>query len=80
MNSASVLAGHRRMRHQQRRLVRHQRDRREVAQRVVGQRLVQRRIGGMADVHHEQRVAVGRGLRHQVAADDTARAAAVLDH
>ena len=60
--------------------MRQQRDGREVLQGVVGQRLVQRRVGRVADVGHEQGVAVGRGLGDDVGADDAARAAAVLDH
>ena len=47
-------------------------------QRVVGQ-LVKRRIDRMRDRDDQQRVAVGRCLRHQLGADDAAGAGLVLD-
>ena len=55
-----------------------QRDRREGLQRVDGQ-LVKRRIDRMRDGDDQQRVAVGRRLRHQFGADDAAGAGLVLD-
>ena len=55
-----------------------QRDRRKRLQRVVGQ-LVERRIDRMRDGDDQQRVAVGRRLRHQLGADDAAGAGLVLD-
>ena len=69
-----------RLLHQQhvrrRREIRH---RREILQRVIGQRLEQARVGRDAGVGIEQRVAVGRGLGDRVGADGVARARAVLD-
>ena len=44
-------------------------DRREIAFRVVGQRLAGRRIDGMGAGRDEQRVTVRRGLRHDHALD-----------
>ena len=55
-------------------------DRREIPERVVGELLVQARIGGDSRVHPQQRVAVGHGLRHELRRDIAAGAAAVIDH
>src|SRR5207244_204816 len=56
-----------------------ERDRREAALGIVGQRLVEKAVGGEGLVHRgEERVAVGRGLRHRLGADVAARAGAVL--
>ena len=56
------------------------RDRREVAQRIVGQLLVKRRIDRMrADRRHEQRLAVRRGLGDGIGPKRTAGSSAVVD-
>ncbi|MPM72283.1 hypothetical protein SDC9_119256 [bioreactor metagenome] len=52
---------------------------REVLDRVIAELAVQRLVGGHADGGNHQRVAVGRGLGHEVGADVAARAGAVLD-
>ena len=54
-------------------------DRREVLDRVVVQLLVDERRDGVHVGVHDQRVAVGRGARHVVGADQPAAAGAVLD-
>jgi hypothetical protein len=46
---------------------------------VVGQRGLQRRVDRMVGGGQQQRVAVGRGLRHGVGRDDAAGAGLVLD-
>jgi hypothetical protein len=51
----------------------------EVVQRLVGQRAVQRRCAGDADVVQQQRVAIRRGLGDLVGAQRAADAADVLD-
>jgi hypothetical protein len=57
------------------------RDRREVAQRIVGQLPegggIHRQLGG---VGHQQHVAVGLRLHHRLGGDDRRRTRPVLDH
>ena len=70
----------RRVRHQQDFAdLRHHRNRREVLFAVVGQFGIERRIGGVARKHHQQRVAVGFGLRDRAGSDGAAGAGAVVD-
>src|SRR6185436_5579982 len=54
-------------------------DRRQVAQRVVGQPGIQRRVHGEADVVDENGVAVRRRLRHGLRSYGAPGAAAVID-
>ena len=57
-----------------------ERDRREVLRRIVGQLLVERRVGGeRAGRHEEQRVAVGRRLGDRGRGDHRAAAGAVFN-
>ena len=57
------------------------RDRLEVLDRVERKLRIEARVDRLrARIGHEQRVAVGRGLRDRVGADDAARAGAILDH
>jgi hypothetical protein len=58
---------------------RHHRDRREVLERVVGQRLVHMRIDRMGADQQAQCVAIGRGPRQRVGADDVVAAGLVVD-
>ena len=61
-------------------LGRQDRDRRDLLGRVVGQVLVEQRIGGeRTGDGHAQRVAIGRGAGHRRGADIAARAGLVLD-
>jgi hypothetical protein len=56
------------------------RDRREILDRVVRQLLHQRRVGRMRRVRrHEQRIAVGRGLRHDFRRDRAVRPRTIVD-
>jgi hypothetical protein len=55
------------------------RDRREIVDRVVGQLRQQRRVDRVLVVGHEQRVAVGVGLRGQLGCKHAGRAGAVID-
>jgi hypothetical protein len=71
----------RRMHHEEERHGVDYRDRREILDRVVGERLHRRRVAGVCGKRADQhRVAVGRGLRHEIGGDDPVRAGAVLDH
>jgi hypothetical protein len=70
----------RRMRKQHERPARHVDDRREVVDRVVRQLRIERRRMREACIRpEEQRVTVGRRLRHEVRADGAGSASAVLD-
>src|SRR3954469_17669029 len=55
-------------------------DRYEVAVRVVAQALVQILGGGQRFARDEERIAVGRGLRHLIGGDVAARPGPVVDH
>ena len=70
---------HCRVRHQQQRSPRRLRDRREVGDRVVRQRLEQALVHDERVDLHEQRVAVGLGARDALAADVAAGAGDVVD-
>ena len=59
-----VVHRQRRRHHQDSRRAGDQRDRREIAQRVERQPLVERRVGGEADAADQQGMAVGRRLHH----------------
>jgi len=66
---------------QHQRGVRHQHNRREILDRVIGQVAFEGRHRAMgAGGEHNQRVAVGRRLLGGHDADDAGRAAAVVDH
>ena len=68
------------MRDEHARHVRHHRDRREILDRVIRQRLEERQSGRQhAAVGEEERVAVRRRLRDRRRGDPAARAAAVVD-
>ena len=54
-------------------------DRGKIAQAVVGQLRVERRVDRKARRNHQQRVAIGIGVRGKFAADDAVGAAAVVD-
>ena len=69
----------RRMHHQHVRHRDHLRDRREIAQHVIGQLLVDQMIDRDRAGAEQQRVAVGRRAHHGVDAERVAGAAAVLD-
>ncbi|MNC84818.1 hypothetical protein D3C83_03860 [compost metagenome] len=77
-----VLHRQRRMRRQHVGHADHQRDRREIPDRVVRQLGVNRRVGAVAGVGpHQQRIAVGRGAGRNLGADRAAGARArVVDH
>ena len=80
MNSASVLAGISRVDDQRERHAGHQRDRREILHRIVGQMVVERLVDGeRGRGRQQQRVAVGRGPRHLLGAEGGAGARLVLD-
>ena len=71
---------HRRMHHQQQVGVCHQRDGCEILLRVVGQLRIQRYVNGMGATRAEQqRVAIGSRFCHQVRADTSAGACAIVD-
>ena len=75
-----ALRRHRRMDDQQAFGLEHQRDRREIAHRVVGHRGKEADVDGVgAEAARDQRVAVGRGLGDRVGADVAPGAGAVLD-
>ena len=80
---AQVLRRHARVRGDHERHVDRDRDAVEVGlgveRRALGERL-RDRGQRERDVGHQQRVAVGRGLRHDVGAERAARAAAVVHH
>ena len=78
MNSATVLAGTGGGLHH----VRHPGDagdRRDVAQEVERQMLVERGVDAVGRIDQQDRVAVGRGVRHRLGADIVAGAGPVLD-
>ena len=56
------------------------RHRHEVAQQVEGFVVQQRLVDRMRVRHHQQCVAIGRRLRHQVGADHRARAWPIIDN
>ena len=59
---------------------RDQRDRHEILERIVGELAVEERIHHQRAVdRHQQRVAVGRRLRHRLGADDGVRSRPVVD-
>jgi hypothetical protein len=62
------------------RLCRHHRNRREVFFGVVRQLGVQRRCVSKAQAAQAHRVTIGIGFRHQRGADNSAAAAAIVDH
>jgi hypothetical protein len=69
------------MDHPGERLLRSARDRREVAQRVVAELRIERRVDRhRAGVGHPQRIAVGRRLGDELGADRAAGAGLVVDH
>ena len=74
------LCGDRRMHRQHIGRQHSQRNRREIAQRIVRQLRVHARIDRQRRQAHQQRVAVGRRLGDDVVADDGAGAGAVIDH
>ena len=78
--SASDLCGEAGVHHQHVRRQRQRHDVDEVLGRVVGQLGVDRRIDRVRVGIDEQRVAVGRRLRHRRRADRAAGAGTVLDH
>ena len=79
MNSGSVFTGTRGRHDEHVGRAADHRDGREVLYRVVGQ-LAHGRIGAVrAHVADHQRIAVGRGARRRLRADDAAAAALVLD-
>ena len=70
----------RRIGHQQVRHQRHARERGEILDRIEPQFRVQALVDGVgADRAHEDRVAIGRGARHELGADIAAGAGAVVD-
>ena len=81
MNSDSVLGGNLRVDDQRERHRGHQRDRRKILHRIVGQLLVERLVDGQRGRgRHQQRVAVGFGPRHQFGAGRGRGPRLVLDH
>ena len=71
---------HARMHHQRDRNFGDQRDRREARDRVVVQLSVEGLVAGQRRRCHQQRIAVRRGLRHDLVADVAARARPVVHH
>ena len=77
---AERLCLHLRVDDQHERPGRHHRYRNEVLRRAIRQALEEERVERMGDdVAHEERVAVGRGLRRRLGADDHAAAGTVVD-
>ena len=74
------VGGHRCVRGDELRRGAHDAHRREILHRIVRQFGIERGVDrGLADIGHQQRVAVGVGARHQFAGADAARAGAVVD-
>ena len=67
------------MRHQNVGAIADQRNRREIARRVVWQIVVEAGIDGVTGRNDQYRVAIGRRC-HQFRTDDGIRAAAIVDH
>ena len=79
ISSADIVRRQRRMRHQHLRRVGDERDRREVLAEIEAQ-IVHRRIDGLGDGAHQQRVAILRRARDIFRAEARARAGPVLHH
>ena len=77
---ADRLPALRRRGHQHARLHAEQRHRREIAERIVGQRLVQHDVGALRRRQQQDRVAVRLGLRDGGGADGAAAARPVFQH
>ena len=76
-----IIEARRDLREIEHRRVAHHGDRHEVALELVGHVVEERGIHGeLAGVRHEQRIAVGRRLRHRGGGDEAIAAGAVLDH
>jgi hypothetical protein len=56
------------------------RDRRDVADEVVAELVVERRVDRVRRAHHDERVAVGSGIHHRLGGDIGSGPRPVLDH